>query len=405
MPDALGVGNHKIHIHPHSSELPQARASLSNAATTATPQRTMPTTTSDAEIAMACAEIEITKETESKGKIKHNVRWKAKCARYAYKPAGTQNKCEAYEQYINEMQLSISKELPEQKQWIPADQWKPYEKKAHARNQLDDKDRGRWQDDDSASRYHQFHLAQAKQSALIMSLDIDVGAGARPEKWPAVISGPVMYTYGPCDLPPFEDYTTYRGRICYVNEMPVGNLIEQVAEISVENKVDVVIAAQVAETPMIAVASTLAPIAPNPHESVPCPVEAAGPVELLRPAQVADITDVTSTATRPGHTLRSLGGNAGVGECITDEEDNVETHDDEIPATSMTEDIVVFPPYPSESAGNLVKKAWTGHIYASAVPDRLRNQPRSRLIYRRIVPDTNDNNKIIGNSYTYATHR
>ena len=152
--------------------------------------------------------------------------------------------------------------------------------------------------------------------------------------------------------------------------------------------------------PKVAVTPTIAPIAPNPHESVSCPAEAAGPVELLRPAQVADIPDATSTATRPGHTLRSLGGNAGVGECITDEEDNVETHDDEIPATSMTEDIVVFPPYPSESAGNLVEKAWTGRIYASAVPYRLRNQPHSRLIYRRIVQDINDNNKIIDDSYT-----
>jgi hypothetical protein len=89
-----------------------------------------------------------------------------------------------------------------------------------------------------------------------------------------------------------------------------------------------------------------------------------------------------------------------VGECIADEEDNVETHDNEIPATSMTEDIVIFPPYPSESAGNLVKEAWTGHIYASVVPYRLRNQPRSRFIYRRIVQDTNDNDRIIDDSYT-----
>jgi hypothetical protein len=244
------------------------------------------------------------------------------------------------------------------------------------------------------------HLAQAKQSALIMFLDTDVGTGARPEKWPAVISGPMMYTYGPCDLPPFEDYTTYGGRLCYVNESPVRSLIERVAEISVENKVDVVIAARGAETPIVAVASTTAPIAPNPHESVSRPAEAAGPVVLLWPAQVADIPDVTSTATRPGCTLRAPGRNSSMGECITDEEDNVGTHDNEIPATSVTEDIVIFPPYPSESAGNLAKKAWAGHIYASAVPYRLRNQPHSRLIYRRIVQDTNDNNKITDDSYT-----
>jgi hypothetical protein len=77
------------------------------------------------------------------------------------------------------------------------------------RDQFNDKGRSRWQDDYSASRHNEFdavcHLAQAKQSALIMSLDTDVGTGTRPEKWPAIISGPMMYTYGPCDLPPFED--------------------------------------------------------------------------------------------------------------------------------------------------------------------------------------------------------
>jgi hypothetical protein len=71
------AGNHKIHPHPHSCEFPQAKASLNNATTTATPQHIMPTTTSDAEIAMACAEIEITKETEAKEKIRDNVKWKA----------------------------------------------------------------------------------------------------------------------------------------------------------------------------------------------------------------------------------------------------------------------------------------------------------------------------------------
>jgi hypothetical protein len=65
-----------------------------------------------------------------------------------------------------------------------------------------------------------YHLAQAKRSALIMSLDIDVGTGAQPKKWLAIILGPEIYTYGLCDLPPFEDYTTYRKRICYVNGPP-----------------------------------------------------------------------------------------------------------------------------------------------------------------------------------------
>jgi hypothetical protein len=67
--------------------------------------------------------------------------------------------------------------------------------------------------------------------------------------------------------------------------------------------------------------------------------------------------------------------------------------------TSLMKDIVIFPPYPSESAGDLVKKAWAGFIYASVASYRLRNQPDNGLIYRRIVQDTN-NNQIIDDSYT-----
>jgi hypothetical protein len=393
-----------MHPYPHSSELPQAKASLNNATITATRQRKTPTTTSDVEIALACAEVELTKETEAEEKIRRKVIWKVKLAKYAHKPAETEDKQEAYGQYMRQGQFSISKVLPEQKPWIPADQWRTYPRKAHTRKQYNDEGRARWKDEYSASRHIKYdamyHLAQAKQSALIMSLDTDVGTGTQPKKWLAIILGPELYTYGLCDLPPFEDYATYRGGICYVNEPPARSLIEQVAEIPVVNAVDevmaeqvaeipavntvhVVMVAQAAETPIVAVTSTPAPVAPSKHEPVSCTTEAAGPVDLLMAAQVAEIP-VANT----------------VNEWMTEKDANVDTHDNEIPVTSIMKDIVIFPPYPSESAGDLVEKAWTGRIRASVAPYRLRNQPNNRLIYRRIVQDTNNNNKMIDDSYT-----
>jgi hypothetical protein len=103
-----------MHFYPRSSELQLAKVSLNNTTTTATPQHTTSTTTSDAEIALACAEVEITKETETKEKIRRNVNWEVELATYAYKPAGTEAKQEAYEQYVRQTQFPISKVLPEQ---------------------------------------------------------------------------------------------------------------------------------------------------------------------------------------------------------------------------------------------------------------------------------------------------
>ena len=121
----------------------------------------------------------------------------------------------------------------------------------------------------------------------------------------------MLYAYGLCDLPPLEDYTTYRGRICYVNEPPVRSLIEQVIEIPVVNTVDEVMAeqvaeipavntvhvlmvAQVAETPMVAVTSMTAPVAPSKHEPVSRTTEAAGPVDVLMAAQIAEIPEANT---------------------------------------------------------------------------------------------------------------
>jgi hypothetical protein len=53
------------------------------------------------------------------------------------------------------------------------------------------------------------------------------------------------------------------------------------------------------------------------------------------------------------------------------------------------------------SAHDLTKTmVWTGYMHTCAVPNQLRSAPESCLIYRRIVKDLTDNNKIIDDSYT-----
>jgi hypothetical protein len=111
--------------------------------------------------------------------------------------------------------------------------------------------------------------------------------------------------------------------------------------------------AQVAETPTVAVTSMAAPVAPSKHEPVSRTTEAAGPMDFLMAAQVAEIP-VANT----------------VNEWMAEKDANLDTHDNEIPATSLMKDVVIFPPHPSESAGDLVKKAWAGHTHASVAPYR-----------------------------------
>jgi hypothetical protein len=150
-----------------------------------------------------------------------------------------------------------------------------------------------------------------------------------------------------------------------VTVIPAANAVNalmaaQVAEIPAANTVNALMAAQVAEIP------------------------AAHPMNALTTAQVTQIPVLNT-----------------VNEWMAEKDVNVDTRDNQIPLTSLMMDVVIFPPCPSESAGDLAKKAWAGHIYASAVPYRLRNQPDDRLIYRRIVQDTTDkNNTIIDDSYT-----
>jgi hypothetical protein len=154
------------------------------------------------------------------------------------------------------------------------------------------------------------------------------------------------------------------------------SLIAQVAEIPVVNTVDVLMAAQVAEIPVV------------------------NTVDVLMAAQVAEIPAVNTVNALMAAQVAQIAVLNTVNEWEAEKDVNVDTHDNQIPVTSLMKDIVIFPPYPSESAGDLVKKAWTGHIYANGVPYRLRNQPDNRLIYRRIVQDTNNNNTIIDDSYT-----
>jgi hypothetical protein len=160
----------------------------------------------DVENALACAEIDLTKETVAKEKIRRKVTWEVPCARYACKPLEMQDKTEAYRQYLLQGEFSISKVLPEQRPWIPADRWATYPRKARARKHDRDEGRAKWKKRHLASRHMKdkavFHRAQAKRSALIMSLDADVVTGTLLEKWPAIDQGPERFAYGLCDLPP-----------------------------------------------------------------------------------------------------------------------------------------------------------------------------------------------------------
>jgi hypothetical protein len=239
--------------------------------------------------------------------------------------------------------FSISKVLPEERPWIPADQWTTYPRKARARKHYNDEGRAKWKKRHLASRHMKdnavYHLAQAKRSVLIMSLDIDVGTGALPEKWLAVNLGPERFAYGLCDLPPLEDKMTKR--ICYVNEPPARSLIPQVTEIPAVNPANAFVVAQVIQIPLL---------------------------------------------------------NA-VNEWMAVKDVDVDTRDNQIPLTSLTKDVVVFPSYPLESADDIANKTWAAIINANAEPYKLRNQPDNCLVDRRIARDTNNNNKITDDSY------
>ena len=78
---------------------------------------------------------------------------------------------------------------------------------------------------------------------------------------------------------------------------------------------------------------------------------------------------------------------------------DMHTPDIQIPLTSLLKDIIIFPPDPLESADDLVNKTWTGFAHANAAPYKLRRRPDNCLVYRRIVRDANNINKIIDDSY------
>jgi hypothetical protein len=73
-----------------------------------------------------------------------------------------------------------------------------------------------------------------------MSLEVDVGAGELPKKWPTVNVGNEKFTFGLCNLPPLA-YT--RKRLCYVNQPPVRSPNLPAPEIPVVNPVNALLAA------------------------------------------------------------------------------------------------------------------------------------------------------------------
>jgi hypothetical protein len=139
--------------------------------------------------------------------------------------------------------------------------------------------RARWKTRHEASRHikHKavFNLAQARRSALIMSLEVDVGTGELPKKWPTVNMGDEKFTFGLCDLPPLA-YT--KKRLCYVNQPPVCSPNLQIPEIPVVNPVNALLVAQFGNThtPDIQI-----PIPENPQDT---------PTEVQNSASARDLT-------------------------------------------------------------------------------------------------------------------
>jgi hypothetical protein len=145
--------------------------------------------------------------------------------------------------------FSISRVLPEQRPWISRKRWISFTAKTHTR----ERERGdfhlRWKTRREASRHIKykavFNLAQAIRSALIMSLEVDVGAGELPKKWPTVNVGDEKFTFGLCNLPPMADA---RKRLCYVNQPPARSPNLLVPEIPVVNPVNALLVAQFGNT-------------------------------------------------------------------------------------------------------------------------------------------------------------
>jgi hypothetical protein len=225
----------------------------------------------DIENALACAEIGRTKEAVAKEKMVREVTWAVPERDFSNMKEDENDACRHF---------SISKVLPEQRPWIPRKQLIRFPTKVRARKHEKDEGRAKWKTRHAASKYinHEavFNLAQARRSALIMSLEVDVGTGEFPKKWPTVHQGDEKFAFGLCDLPPLPDRIK---RIFYANKPPVCSPILQVAEIPAANPAHAPLAAQFGNThtPDIQI-----PMPESPQDT---------PTEVRRSASARDLTE------------------------------------------------------------------------------------------------------------------
>jgi hypothetical protein len=187
---------------------------------------------SDIENALPCLEVEHT--SNMKTKKRNKVTWAVPACEFSEM---LEDKDDEYRS------ISISRVPPRRRLWIPRRLW-ARSPQAHVRKHEKDDARLKWKTRHEASRHVEdksvYNLAQARRSALVMSLEGDVGAGEPPERWPTMIMSNQKFTFGLCNLPSLAKVCENN---CYVQASPVCSPYLPAPGIPVVNAVNAVVAA------------------------------------------------------------------------------------------------------------------------------------------------------------------
>jgi hypothetical protein len=101
---------------------------------------------------------------------------------------------------------SISRTPPQQRPWISHKLWKESPQAHVSKRQENNQWRLRWRTrHDARARVEDkqvWNMAQARRSTLIMALEVDVATEELPSRWPTIVVGHQMFTFGICNLPP-----------------------------------------------------------------------------------------------------------------------------------------------------------------------------------------------------------
>jgi hypothetical protein len=220
---------------------------------------------------------------------------------------------------------SISRIPPQQRPWISHRLWKETPQAHVSKHQGADQWRQRWTTrHDARARVEDkqvWNMAAARRSALIMALEVDVAAEELFSRWPTIVIGHQMFTFGICNLPPLSNPCHHN---TYVQISPMCGPYLPAPETAVVNAVNVAMAAQFdhADTPDVQIQ-----VRENPGDA---------PVGAQNSATAQDF------------------------------------------ARTMV---------------------WAGYTHTCVLPTHLRSAPESCLVYRRIVEDLSDNNKILEDTF------